>query len=59
MIWIVLCGHSSGLKNLNNRLLYSKARSHVCCFILVRFANGSDALNVLYYVYDQNLMFFR
>jgi hypothetical protein len=37
-----------GFKNINSHILYSKARSHICCFILVRLDNRSDALNVLY-----------
>jgi hypothetical protein len=47
MIWKVLCWDTSGFKNVNSRYLYSKARSHVCCFIFVRLGNGSDAFIVL------------
>jgi hypothetical protein len=49
MILIVLFGHSSGFKNLiSHHNNYRKARSRVCCFILVRFGNGYDAVYVLY-----------
>jgi hypothetical protein len=48
MIWIVLCGHSSGFKHFTWCLLNSKAGSHVCFLTLDRFGHGFDAFNVLY-----------
>jgi hypothetical protein len=59
MIWIVLCVYSSGFKNINNRILYCKARLLMCCYILIWFDNGSYALNVLHTTFMLNLMFYQ